>query len=97
RSIVGGYKATIWERVLSGASPACVTHCQSSAYPDWRDSQATRSEIPTANEQASKKEPPYEKNGSGMPVMGSRFTVIPTFSMMCENKSPEIPKTHRLE
>ncbi len=53
--------------------------------------------MPTASEQASRKDPPYEKNGSGMPVMGRRFTVIPTFSTMWVNSMPAIPNTHRLE
>src|SRR5689334_6824326 len=66
RAIRGDLKATICEGPSSGASPDGVTPCQSSAYPDWRDSQATRSEIPTAMKQASRNEPPYEKNGSGM-------------------------------
>ncbi len=62
-----------------------------------RDSQATRKLIPTASAQASRNDPPYEKNGSGMPVMGSRLTVIPTFSTMWVNSIPATPKTHRLE
>src|SRR5712692_11444115 len=32
-----------------------------------------------------------------MPVIGRRFTVIPTFSMMCVNSSAATPNTHRLE
>src|SRR5438132_6815769 len=34
---------------------------------------------------------------SDLPVIGSKFTVIPTFSTMWVNSRPATPKTHRLE
>ncbi len=37
--------------------------------------------MPTAIQQASRNEPPYEKNGSGMPVIGIRLIVIPTLTI----------------
>src|SRR5207244_1229805 len=90
-------KRTICDRSFTDASPAELTYCPSSASPDCRDSQATRSAIPTPIEHESRKDPPYEKNGSGMPVIGIRLIVMPTFSTMCVKKRPAMPKTHRLE
>src|SRR5207245_1368307 len=97
RAMEGIGKGTIWERPGGYASPELVTPCHSSAYPDWRDSQATRSAIPIAREHASRNDPPYEKNGSGIPVIGRRLTVIPTFSTIWVKSRPAMPKTHRLE
>ncbi len=40
----------------------------------------TLTSIPTAIQHASINDPPYEKNGSGNPVIGIRFSVMPTFT-----------------
>ena len=49
-----------------------------------------------ATQQIRKKEPPYEKKGSGMPVIGIRLTVIPTFSKTCVKNRARMPNTTRL-
>ena len=48
------------------------------AFP--RPSPEIRIRTPIASHDASMKEPPYEKNGSGMPVIGIKFNVIPTLT-----------------
>ena len=52
--------------------------------------------MPTAIQQARRNDPPYEKNGSGIPVMGMRLIVMPTLMMTCTNQLPARPKATRL-
>ena len=51
-------KRTICQGTLWDASPKALSHCPNSAYPDCRDSHATRSAIPTPIEHASRNDPP---------------------------------------
>src|SRR5262245_4809298 len=51
-------KRTICEANVTNASPAGLSYCPDSPYPDWRDSHATRSAIPTPIEHARRNDPP---------------------------------------
>jgi hypothetical protein len=68
----------------SFSEPRCLggqQFCQlalKAAFP--RPSPEIRIKTPIASHDASMKDPPYEKNGSGIPVIGIRFNVIPTFT-----------------
>src|ERR1019366_1786419 len=56
-----------------------------------------RISIPTAIQHASMNDPPYEKNGSGIPVIGIRFNVIPTLTSTCTNHVLTNPNATKLE
>src|ERR1017187_8994838 len=56
-----------------------------------------RISIPTAIQHASMNDPPYEKNGSGIPVIGIRFNVIPTLTSTCTNHVLTKPNAAKLE
>src|ERR1019366_978206 len=56
-----------------------------------------RISIPTAIQHASMNDPPYEKNGNGIPAIGMRFSVIPTLIITCTNHRLTNPNATRLE
>ncbi len=50
-----------------------------------------RSATPTISVNAIKLEPPYEIKGRGIPIIGIKPIVMPTFSKKCTNKIPATP------
>ena len=53
--------------------------------------------INTRIENASTEEPPYEINGSGMPITGIKPMVIPTLIIICKKKKLATQYAYTLE